>query len=164
MTSLREPLKDLASHGLPLALEVLGERWSFLILRAAFNGLIHFEEFSSELGIARNILSDRLSRLVANGVLERSRCEEDRRKVEYRLTEKGLDLLPVMLALRQWGERYGMTVPPDPVLVDARDGLPIRPVAIHAQDGRELGWHDLAWQDRDRLGEPVNKDQSASGL
>ena len=59
---IREPLRELGC-GLPHALEVMGERWSFLILRAAFNGLVHFEEFSSELGIARNILSDRLARL-----------------------------------------------------------------------------------------------------
>lgn len=100
---LRESLHDLNACGLPLALEVMGERWSFLILRAAFNKVAHFEEFCSELGIARNILSNRLSKLVDHGVLERIPCEHDRRKVEYRLTEKGSDLLPAMLALRQWG-------------------------------------------------------------
>jgi DNA-binding HxlR family transcriptional regulator len=134
--------------GLPPALDVMGERWSFLILRAAFNGLVHFEEFSSELGIARNILSNRLSRLVDHGVLERTPSTLDRRRVEYRLTAKGCDLLPAMLALRQWGEKYTMRVPANPVLVDARDGEPIAPIRIHAADGRELGWHDLAWHDR----------------
>ena len=74
---LREPLKDIATCGLPQALEVMGERWSFLILRAAFNGLIHFEEFSSELGIARNILSGRLARLVEHGVLSRNPCTNE---------------------------------------------------------------------------------------
>ena len=67
MTKLREDLKAAAECGLPAALEVMGERWSFLILRAAFNGLAHFEEFSSQLGIARNILSNRLARLFSNG-------------------------------------------------------------------------------------------------
>ncbi len=146
MGELREPLRELSECGLPQALEVMGERWSFLILRAAFNGLIHFEEFSSELGIARNILSNRLTRLVAHGVLARQRCEQDKRKVEYRLTPKGVDLLPAMLALRQWGERYGENVVTSLVLVDARDGQPIAPIGIRAGDGRELGWHDLAWQ------------------
>lgn len=136
-----------AGCGLPPALEVMGERWSFLILRAAFNGLAHFEEFSSQLGIARNILSNRLGRLVDHGVLERIPSKEDRRKVEYRLTEKGQDLLPAMLALRQWGEKYTMRVPANPVLVDARDKQPIAPIRIRAADGRELGWHDLAWHD-----------------
>lgn len=144
---IREPLRELSRCGLPHALEVMGERWSFLILRAAFNGLVHFEEFSSELGIARNILSNRLAKLVDHGVLERTRSEEDRRKVEYRLTEKGVGLLPAMLALRQWGERYGTNVVPNLVLCDAQDGRPIAPIRIRSQDGRELGWHDLMWKD-----------------
>ena len=148
MGHLREDMKRAASCGLPPALEVMGERWSFLILRAAFNGIVHFEEFSSELGIARNILSNRLARLVDHGVLERTPCQDDRRKVEYRLTEKGSDLLPAMIALRQWGEKYTMKVPSNPVLVDARDGQPIAPIRIRAADGRELAWRDLAWQHR----------------
>ena len=148
MSKLREDLKAAAECGLPAALEVMGERWSFLILRAAFNGLVHFEEFSGQLGIARNILSNRLARLVEHGVLARIPSQEDRRKVEYRMTEKGSDLLPAMLALRQWGEKYTMHVPSNPELVDARDGLPIAPIGIRAQDGREIGWHDLAWKHR----------------
>ena len=95
---VREPLKELSACGLPEALEVMGERWSFMILRASFNGLLHFEEFLSELGIARNILSNRLARLVKHGILDREPCPDDRRRIEYRLTEKGMDLLPAMLA------------------------------------------------------------------
>jgi len=148
MGKLREDLKQAADCGLPAALDVMGERWSFLILRAAFNGLVHFEDFLGQLGIARNILSNRLARLVDHGVMERIPCEDDRRKVEYRMTEKGSDLLPAMLALRQWGEKYTMKVPSNPVLVDARDGEPIAPIAIRAHDGREIGWHDLAWKER----------------
>ncbi len=143
---IREPLRELSECGLPRALEVMGERWSFLILRAAFNGLVHFEEFSSELRIARNILSGRLAKLVEHGVLARERSEEDKRKVEYRLTPKGVDLLPAMLALRQWGETYGENVVTSLVLVDKRDGAPVAPITIRAADGRELGLHDLAWQ------------------
>jgi DNA-binding HxlR family transcriptional regulator len=142
---LREPLRDLTC-GLPLALEVMGERWAFMILRAAFNKVSHFEEFHSELGIARNILSNRLGKLVGHGVLARVPCEHDRRKVEYRLTEKGSDLLPAMLALRQWGEKYTENVRSNPVLVDVRDGEPIAPIGIRAADGRDIGWHDLAWK------------------
>ena len=148
MGKIREDLRAAAECGLPAALEVMGERWSFLILRAAFNGVVHFEEFSSQLGIAGNILSSRLDRLVVQGVLERVPCDHDRRKVEYRMTEKGSDLLPAMLALRQWGEKYTMNVPSNPELVDARDGRPIRPVGIRAHDGRDIGWHDLAWKVR----------------
>lgn len=149
MATLREDLKQAADCGLPAALEVMGERWSFLILRAAFNGLVHFEDFSREIGIARNILSNRLARLVEHGVLERVPCQDDRRKVEYRLTEKGAALLPAMIALRQWGEAYTMRVPSNPELVDKRDGQPIRPIGIRAHDGRDIGWHDLAWKERE---------------
>ncbi len=142
---LREPLRDLAECSLPAALEAMGERWSFLILRASFNGLHHFEEFQSELGIARNILANRLSRLVEHGILGREAMPDDRRKIEYRLTDKGMALLPAMLALRQWGERWETGVPATPVLVDARDRRPIGPIEVRAWDGRVLGPQDLVW-------------------
>ena len=145
MDKLREPLADLAECGLPAALEAMGERWSFMILRAAFNGIRHFEEFQTELGIARNILSNRLQRLVAHGILARDVMECDRRKVQYCLTDKGLELLPAMVALRQWGERWGSGVPSTPVLVDDRDLQPIRPVTLQAHDGRALDKKDLRW-------------------
>jgi DNA-binding HxlR family transcriptional regulator len=142
---LREPLEELACCSLPAALEAMGERWSFLILRGAFNGLHHFEEFQATLGIARNILANRLGRLVLHGILERTPLADDRRKIEYRLTEKGMGLLPTMLALRQWGEKWESGTPSTPVLVDGRDRQPIASVTIHAHDGRELGPHDLLW-------------------
>ena len=153
MGKLHEPL-DSQNCGLPAALEVMGERWSFMILRAAFNGLHHFEEFLGVLGIARNILSNRLARLVEHGIMKREPLPDDRRKIEYRLTEKGLDLLPAMLALRQWGEKYGCGVPGNPVLCDERDGLPIAPIGIHAHDGRLLGPKELEWRDAADVGKP----------
>lgn len=147
-------LDDLQECGLPLALEMMGDRWSFMILRAAFNGICHFEDFQGALRIARNILSSRLARLVDGGIMRRTPCPEDRRKVEYRLTEKGADLLPAMLALRQWGEKYGMGVPSGPVLADKRDRQPIAAIAIHAHDGRPLGWDELMWLHTRDLGKP----------
>lgn len=153
----------MAACGLPQALEVMGERWSFMILRAAFNKLCHFEEFLSELGIARNILSNRLAKLVEHGVLKREPCPEDRRKIEYRLTEKGIDLLPAMLALRQWGEKYTMQEASNPVLVDSRDWQPIAPITIHGHDGRKLGYHELRWQDRSRLGQNGDLERGLTG-
>ncbi len=152
--TLDEAQEKYASCGLSPALEVMGERWSFLILRSAFTGLVHFEEFSSELGIARNILSNRLANLVEHGVLERTPCEEDRRKVEYRLTNKGRDLLPTMLALREWGMKYCTALPTNPVLVDAKFGKPIAPFVIRSEDGRELEFEDLAWRDMKGAEEP----------
>lgn len=155
MGTLHEPLNDMQNCGLPAALEVMGERWSFMILRAGFNGLHHFEEFLTTLGIARNILSNRLARLVEHGIMKREALAEDRRKIEYRLTEKGLDLLPAMLALRQWGEKYGVGVPSNPVLCDERDGQPIAPIAIQAHDGRRLNHMELEWREAADVGKPA---------
>jgi len=163
MGEVREPLRDLIECGLPQALEVMGERWSFMILRASFNGLKHFEEFLSELGIARNILSNRLAKLVDHGILRREPCADDRRKIEYRLTEKGFDLLPAMIALRQWGQKYGSeAVTEDPVLVDERDRLPIGPVSVLAHDGRILGHLDLNLVRRSDVGKRVDGSQATS--
>jgi len=145
-SGLREPLRQLAENcSLPAALEAMGERWSFLILRGSFNGLCHFEEFQSELGIARNILAARLARLVEHGILARQACDDDRRKVEYRLTEKGQALLPTMVALRQWGERWETGVAATPILVDARDRRRVAPVQVMSHDGRALAKQDLLW-------------------
>lgn len=133
---------------LPPAVELIGEKWAFLILRGTFNGLHHFEEFQAGLGIARNILSDRLSKLVAGGILERSPDPRDKRRVIYSLTAKGEGLLPVVLALRQWGEEWGygnMHI----VLADRRDGRPVRKMCVQAHDGRELTLADLTWIDRE---------------
>lgn len=153
MGKLIEPLRDIAEEecGLQRALEAMGERWSFMILRAAFNGLKHFEEMQSNLGIARNILANRLGRLVESEILERQPCPDDRRKIEYRLTEKGEALLPTMIALRQWGERWGTGVASNPVLCDKRDRRPVQPIRVHAADGRPLDWHDLMWVDQAEL-------------
>ena len=149
---MREPLRELTECGLPQALEVMGERWSFMILRASFNGVHHFEEFLSELSIARNILSNRLAKLVEHGILVRKAIPEDRRKIEYRLTDKGRDLLPAMIALRQWGQKYSGQVSENPVLVDDRDRLPIGPVPIVAHDGRTLRPRDLRMIDKSQVG------------
>lgn len=139
---IREKLNECS---LPAALEAMGERWSFMILRSAFNGLKHFEELQTELGIARNILANRLARLVDHGILTRAALAEDRRKIEYRLTDKGAALLPTMVALRQWGERWETGVPASPLLVDARDRRPIAPVEVRSHDGRTLRKADMLW-------------------
>ena len=160
---LREPLRELAECGLSAALEAMGERWSFMILRAAFNGLHHFEEFQSELGIARNILANRLARLVEHEILTREALPEDRRKIQYRLTDKGMALLPTMVALRQWGERWENSVPATaPVLVDARDMRRIRQVEVLSHDGRVLKQGDMHWaRPQDVVGEDEPLQQAA---
>lgn len=132
---------------LPHAIELIGEKWAFLILRGAFNGLQHFEQFQAGLGIARNILSDRLQKMVAGGILERSNDPADRRKVVYSLSAKGEALLPVVVALRQWGEEWchGKS---DIVLADLEHGQPIRRIRLISKDGRELERDDLMWLDQ----------------
>ena len=148
LTSDIDAFKQTAlSCPLPAAVEVIGEKWAFLILRGALNGLQHFEEFQAGLGIARNILSDRLGKMVAGGILERAPDPADGRRVIYSLTAKGEDLLPVVLALRQWGEKWGygsMKVQ----LADRRDNKPERKICVLSHDGRELTLGELTWIER----------------
>lgn len=88
------------------ALEVIGERWSLLIVRAVMHGNRRFGEMQESLGIARNVLSARLQRLVDEEILERRAYQESPPRYEYFLTEKGLDLWPALIALLNWGDRY----------------------------------------------------------
>jgi DNA-binding HxlR family transcriptional regulator len=103
----------------------VGEQWSLLIMRDAFLGVRRFEDFQRDLGIARNILSDRLNRLVAEEVLERRRYSSRPERFEYRLTPKGHDLYPVLLFLQQWGDRW----------IAGGEGPPRR--LIHDECGKE---------------------------
>ncbi len=120
------------------SLEHVGEWWSILILREAFNGRTRFDEFRDALGVAPNMLTRRLKALVAAGLLERRRYCERPPRDEYVLTERGRDFRPVLLSLMTWGNRHfapeGLRVqivnaqtgePADPVLVDRSTGLPI---------------------------------------
>ena len=88
------------------SLELVGERWTLLILRDAFLGIRRFDDFQRDLGIARNVLADRLDRLVDEGILERRRYQERPERFEYRLTATGRDLWPVLHALATWGDRH----------------------------------------------------------
>jgi DNA-binding HxlR family transcriptional regulator len=101
-------------------LAVIGERWTLLIVRDAFLGIRRFDDFQRDLGIARNVLQSRLERLVDEGVLERRQYQERPSRHEYRLTEKGIDLWPVLVSLMSWGDRH---VYPDgpPVVIEHRD-------------------------------------------
>jgi DNA-binding HxlR family transcriptional regulator len=88
------------------SLEVVGEWWSLLIIRDAFMGVTRFDEFQERLGIARNVLNQRLSHLVDEGVFERVAYSEHPPRFDYVLTDQGRDLWPVVVALRQWGDRW----------------------------------------------------------
>jgi DNA-binding HxlR family transcriptional regulator len=102
-------------------LEVVGERWTLLIVRDAMLGLRRFDQFQESLGIARNVLTDRLNRLVDEGILERVLYCERPERFEYHLTAKGRDLLIPLAGLRQWGDKY-LSEKPTRVLRRKTDG------------------------------------------
>jgi DNA-binding HxlR family transcriptional regulator len=108
------------TYSIAATLEVVGERWSLLIVRNVMLGLRRFEEMQQNLGIARNVLQSRLSGLVEQGVLERRAYQERPARYEYRLTEKGLDLWPTIVALMQWGDRHALAAAGPPVLLEHR--------------------------------------------
>ena len=93
-------------------LEVVGERWTFLIIRDVFLGVRRFDQLQASLGVARNVLTDRLNRLVAEGILERVPYSERPPRFEYRLTDKGRELGVALTALRQWGDEHLSQKPP----------------------------------------------------
>jgi DNA-binding HxlR family transcriptional regulator len=102
------------------ALEVVGERWSLLIIREVLLGVRRFDQLQSDLGVARNVLQTRLTRLVDQGVLEKRLYQQRPKRYEYMLTEKGLDLWPTIVALLQWGDRYAAPAAGPPVLLEHR--------------------------------------------
>lgn len=120
-------------------LGLIGERWSLLVLRDAFYGLKRFEDFQHDLGIARNVLADRLKKLVDHGLLERRLYEDRPPRYEYRLTLKGRDLLPVLLSLMRWGDRWESSSDEPPVeLIHTSCGNATHPVSSCAHCGDEL--------------------------
>ena len=102
--------RDYPTQYCPVAgsLEVVGERWTLLIVRDVFLGIRRFEDLQRDLGVARNVLQARLERLVENGILVKRPYQERPLRCEYRLTEKGADLWPVLVALLTWGDRYAI--------------------------------------------------------
>lgn len=126
------------------ALDQIGEWWSLLIVRQCTEGARRFDEFQSELGIARNVLTTRLERLTELEIIERYPLEERANTFGYRLTKKGEDLYPVIVALMQWGDRW--TAPQGKArvdLVDARTGAPIERMVVREKGGRPLSFKDV---------------------
>lgn len=125
-------------------LELVGERWTLLILRDAFVGVRRFDDFQRSLGIARNVLNTRLQRLVESGLLERRLYHERPARYEYRLTEMALDLWPAIVALMAFGDKYlaGPEGPPM-VLVHRDCGGEMTPARICATCGAELSARDV---------------------
>jgi DNA-binding HxlR family transcriptional regulator len=106
-------------------LEVIGDRWTMLILRDSFRGVRRFEAFQRDLGIARNLLTDRLGRLVEHGVLQKQQYQDHPPRYEYRLTPRGVDLSPALVALMRWGDKWLADGEPPVSLLHERCGQPL---------------------------------------
>lgn len=125
------------------ALEVIGERWSLLIVRDVMNGRRRFDDLQKGLGIARNVLSTRLQRLVEEDILERRPYQESPPRYEYLLTEKGLDLWPALVALLAWGDRHSPYPDGPPmVIVHKECGGRVSDRGICEECGEELHARD----------------------
>jgi DNA-binding HxlR family transcriptional regulator len=125
---------------------VLGERWVFAILRAAFLRARTFEDYQRTTGIARNILSDRLTRLVDFGILERRAYAQGAKRTlhEYRLTQPGLDLYPIVVAIMEWGNRHtGLVNGPPVELVHTTCGRTTHPLTVCSECGEPIDPHDV---------------------
>jgi DNA-binding HxlR family transcriptional regulator len=132
---------DTANCNIAAALEVVGEKWTFLVLREAFNGVRRFDEMQRRTGAPRQVLSSRLARLVADGILRKTpyREEGQRPRSEYRLTEKGIDLFPVIAALLAWGDKYAAWPGGPAVELTHRDcGAPVF-LELACSEGHVLG-------------------------
>ncbi|WP_263164380.1 winged helix-turn-helix transcriptional regulator [Streptomyces sp. SCSIO ZS0520] len=134
---------DVSTENCPVqrSLDLVGEKWTLLILRDAANGVRRFDDFRRHIGVSEAVLSDRLRKLTAAGILATVAYREpgSRSRNAYRLTRKGWDLWPVLVALREWGERYAPD-PEGPVL-DMRHtecGAPVRVVVECAEEHEAL--------------------------
>src|SRR3984885_11091698 len=132
---------DSANCAIGAAVEIFGERPTFLVLREVFNGVRRFGDMQRRTGVPRQVLSQRLARLVDEGLLRKVpyRDSGQRRRDEYRLTEKGLDLYPVLVALMAWGDKYAVSPEGPQVLLRHRDcGEPVE-LQLACEAGHVLG-------------------------
>jgi DNA-binding HxlR family transcriptional regulator len=154
-----EPSWDRSRCSVAGTLAVIGEKWSLLVLREAFLGVRRFADFERNLGAPKAVLTGRLGTLVEEGILERRPYQADGARVrhEYRLTAKGLDLYPTLVALMAWGDRHLAEDAPPPLELEHRDcgaqvHLELRCEAGHSVGGpREV--HPIP---RSRSGGPVS--------
>ncbi|MEN1729326.1 MAG: helix-turn-helix domain-containing protein [Pseudomonadota bacterium] len=133
---------------------LIGESWTLLILREAFAGRTQFKIFEHELGIARNILSDRLKKLVEAGLLSRQTNPEDRRAVDYRLTSKGKALLPSLIVLAQWANQHLCSSNAGVRFIDIESGDEIAPVRLTSGSGATVALKNVRMRIGDQLVEP----------
>jgi DNA-binding HxlR family transcriptional regulator len=138
-------------------LEVVGDWWSLMIVREAMLGVQRFEEFQDVLGIARNILSQRLKKLVADEIFRKRVYQENPRRVEYVLTAKGRELFPIIAALVAWGNKWGREgLGTEIKLAHPDTGLAAVPQVVCAERGHELTFSNVVLKDF-RSGELVQR-------
>jgi DNA-binding HxlR family transcriptional regulator len=124
-------------------LDAIGDRWSLLIIRDAFYGVRRFDAFQKDLGVARNVLTDRLQKLIDKGVLERRQYEERPPRFEYRLTERGRDLVGVVLAMMRWGDQWTGEGEAPVSIIHTTCGHVTQPVVTCSECREELKLRDL---------------------
>lgn len=128
------------------SLEILGDRWTLLLIREVLFGTRRFDDFAAHLGIARNVLSTKLADLVAAGILVQQPLRQDAKRQGYHLTEMGEGLLPPLLALLQWGDRWLHTPASVPLrVIEGATGVEIAPIKVRNAAGRELTRRELDW-------------------
>jgi len=138
-TRTRQKTNEEANCSLARALTAVGDAWSLLILREAFYGTRTFEGFQRSLTLARNTLTDRLNQLVESQLLARVDAGKRGTRFEYQLTERGSDLLPVLVAMFQWGDRWLSGAGREPVrLLERATGRPIQRLELRARSGERL--------------------------
>jgi len=132
MSSVQQPapVADPASCSIQATLDLVGDRWTLLILRNVFRGVHRFSQLRDDLGIAKNLLADRLTRLVDHGILHKVPYQERPLRYEYRLTPKGMDLSPSLVALMGWGDRWAADGEPPTLLVHDACGTPLEQVLL----------------------------------
>jgi DNA-binding HxlR family transcriptional regulator len=144
---VKKMVEDASPHSseCPVArtLEAIGDRWSLMIIRDAFDDIRRFSEFQKSLGVAKNILASRLKTLVEVGVFDVRPASDGSAYKEYVLTEKGREIFPVVVSLRQWGERF-LFKPQETrsVLMDNESGQPLMPIDVRSSNGQKLGPFD----------------------
>ncbi|WP_433179281.1 winged helix-turn-helix transcriptional regulator [Actinoallomurus sp. CA-150999] len=134
---------DAQNCSIARALEIVGDRWTLLVIRDAFEGVRRFDDFQASLGVARNVLTDRLNRLCDEGILRRHLYQERPERHEYRLTRKGVGLWPVIMSLLLWGDQHYAENGAPMVLIHRGCTGQLTPTLTCSECGASLGPTDI---------------------
>jgi DNA-binding HxlR family transcriptional regulator len=135
---------DPLNRSIAYVLDIIGEGWTILIIREVYFGTRRFEDFQRQLSIARNILSSRLKKLCENGILDRVLIKQGGKRHEYVLTRKGKELMPLLVALTQWGDKWFPGENAEPIIfMDKEYREPIADIKVYSSRGRQLRPRDI---------------------